>query len=110
MVIRIFFYRVKYIFSVLYEKDLDVLEMNVFDLMNRLFVIYDVCQKWKVDYKFVDILFLVICVVIVGCEGWEEIEDFGNERLDWLKKYGEFKFGIFFYYIIFRVVVVINLK
>ncbi len=89
MAIRTSPYRAKYTFSVLYKKDLDVLEMNAFDLMNRLSVIYDARQQWKVDHKLADILLLVICAVIAGCEGWEEIEDFGNERLDWLKKYGE---------------------
>ncbi len=41
MAIRIFPYRAKYTSSVLYKKDLDVLEMNAFDLMNRLSVIDD---------------------------------------------------------------------
>ncbi len=68
--------------------------MNAFDLMNKLSVIYDARQQWKVDHKLSDILLLTICAVIAGCEGWEEIEDFGNERLDWLRNYGEFEYGI----------------
>lgn len=110
MAIRTSPYRAKYTSSVLYKKDLDVLEMNAFDLMNRLSVIYDARQKWKVNHKLADILLLVICAVIAGCEGWEEIEDFGNERLDWLKKYGEFEFGIPSHHTIARVVSAVNPK
>ncbi|WP_422452305.1 transposase family protein, partial [Endozoicomonas sp. ALC066] len=43
--------------------------MNAFDLMNRLSVIYDARQQWKVDHKLADILLLTICAVIAGCEG-----------------------------------------
>lgn len=32
--------------------------------------------------------------MIAGAEGWEDIEVFGNERLDWLKLYGDFDNGI----------------
>ncbi len=110
MAIRISTYRVKYTSIVLYKKDLDVLEMNAFDLMNRLSVIYDARQQWKVDHKLADILLLTICAVIAGCEGWEEIEDFGNERLQWLKKYGEFEYGIPSHHTISRVVAAINPK
>ena len=65
--------------------------MNAFDLMNRLSVIYDARQQWKVDHKLADILLLVICAVIAGCEGWGGIEDFGNERLGLFKKFAEFE-------------------
>ena len=29
-----------------------------------------------------------------GCEGWQEIEDFGTNKLDWLRKYRLFASGI----------------
>ena len=44
-------------------------------------------------HKLSDILLLTICAVIAGCDGWDEIEDFGRERLDWQRKYGDFSFG-----------------
>jgi hypothetical protein len=37
-----------------------------------------------------DILFLVIATVISGVEDWEAIETFGEEKLDWLRKYFPF--------------------
>ena len=64
--------------------------MNAFNLIEKLSVLNDYRQPWKVVHKLSDILLLVICAVIAGCDGWDEIEDFGRERLNWLRKYGEF--------------------
>ncbi len=41
-----------------------------------------------------DILLLTICAVISGAEDWEDIEDFGETHLDFLKQYGDFENGI----------------
>lgn len=41
-----------------------------------------------------DILFLSISAVLSGAEGWEDIEDFGHAKTDWLKKYLPFDKGI----------------
>lgn len=84
--------------------------MSVFDLISSLSVIHDPRQSWKIEHKLTDILLLTICAVIAGCEGWEEIEDFGNERVDWLKQYGEFESGIPSHHRIARVVAAINPK
>lgn len=62
--------------------------------MNHFGNIIDTRQEWKVLHKLYDIIFLTVSAVIGGCEGWEEIEDFGESRLDWLRQYGEFKNGI----------------
>ena len=48
------------------------------------------CKK----HELIDILLLAISAVLSGAEGWEDIEDFGHLKLDWLKKYGSFKEGI----------------
>ncbi|WP_079253982.1 ISAs1 family transposase [Endozoicomonas arenosclerae] len=68
--------------------------MNAHDLISQLSIISDPRQTWKVGHKLTDILLLTICGVIAGAEGWEEIEDFGHERLEWLKQYGDFEEGI----------------
>jgi len=39
-------------------------------------------------------LFLVVCAVICGSEGWSEIEDFVHSKLDFLRQYGNFTGGI----------------
>lgn len=51
-------------------------------------------QTAKISYPLYDILLLAICSVITGCEGWEDIEDFGKTRLSWLKGLGLFKEGL----------------
>ena len=45
-------------------------------------------------HALIDILFLSVCAVLSGAEGWEDIEDFGIAKLDWLKKYLPFENGI----------------
>jgi len=48
------------------------------------------CKK----HNLMDILLLAISAVISGSEGWEDIENFGKIKLDWLRKYGSFNAGI----------------
>ncbi|MCM1483198.1 MAG: ISAs1 family transposase, partial [Muribaculaceae bacterium] len=33
------------------------------------------------------ILFISLCAVICGAESWNEIEDYGNAKIDWLRKF-----------------------
>lgn len=68
--------------------------MSKITLINQLSIIRDPRQPRKVHHNLVDILFLAITAVISGCEGWEEIQDFGNDKLDWLRKYLPFSGGI----------------
>ena len=48
------------------------------------------CKK----HQLIDILLLSISAVLSGAEGWEDIEDFGHLKLNWLKQYGSFEAGI----------------
>ena len=68
--------------------------MNAFNLIDQLSSIEDYRQEWKIEHNLLDILLLTICAVIAGAEGWEEIDDFGHDRLEWLRKYGHFENGI----------------
>lgn len=63
-------------------------------LIEHFSIIRDYRQSGKVDHKITDIILLVVCAVICGAEGWEDISDFGKDRLDWLKRYGDFDNGI----------------
>lgn len=38
-------------------------------------------QHAKIYYPFYDVLFLTVCAVIGGADGWEDIEDFGEVHL-----------------------------
>lgn len=48
------------------------------------------CKK----HNLLDIILLAISAVLSGAEGWEDIEDFGHLKLDWLRQYRDFKKGI----------------
>ncbi len=48
------------------------------------------CKK----HNLLDILFLAISAVMSGSEGWEDIENFGHIKLDWLRQYRSFEAGI----------------
>jgi len=41
-----------------------------------------------------NIIFITMAAIISGAETWNEIEDFGNERIDWLTKYLDLPNGI----------------
>ncbi|PMJ05897.1 hypothetical protein BCU63_10465, partial [Vibrio splendidus] len=62
--------------------------------MDHISVIRDPRQAWKIEHTLTDIIFLTIAAVIAGAEGWEDIEDFGEDNLEWLRQYGDFKQGI----------------
>ncbi|HCM1918676.1 TPA: ISAs1 family transposase [Salmonella enterica subsp. salamae serovar 28:r:e,n,z15] len=68
--------------------------MDIEKLMAHISIIPDYRQSWKVEHKLSDILLLTICAVISGAEGWEDIKDFGETHLDFLKQYGDFDHGI----------------
>lgn len=48
----------------------------------------------NVKHDFIDVMFLAVSAVLSGAEGWSDIEDFGRDKLDWLKQYRPFTNGI----------------
>lgn len=40
-------------------------------------------------HLLLDIVLLSICAVIAGAEGWEDIEEFGKQKMEWLKRFLE---------------------
>jgi predicted transposase YbfD/YdcC len=41
----------------------------------------------RCDHLLVDIIMIAICAVLAGAEGWEEIEEFGMTKENWLKAF-----------------------
>ena len=80
--------------------------MNGLSLLVHISILHDFRQAWKISYSLSDILFLSIG----GAEGWEEIEDFGEDHLDWLRLYGGFGSGIPSHHTIARVMSTISGK
>lgn len=48
------------------------------------------CRK----HELLDIIFLSVCAVLSGADGWESIEEFGEAKLEWLRKFVPLKHGI----------------
>ncbi len=68
--------------------------MNI-DAFSKYFaIIKDPRQSAKISYPLFDVLFLTVCAIIAGMDGWEDIEDFGEAHLDWLQSKGLFREGI----------------
>ena len=46
------------------------------------------------QHELLDIVFLSVCAVLSGADGWEAIEEFGEAKLAWLRRYVPFTNGI----------------
>ena len=84
--------------------------MNGLSLLDQISIIHDYRQSWKTSYTLADILFLTITAIIGGADGWEEIADFGEDHLDWLRLYGDFDNGCPSHHTIARVIGMISGK
>jgi len=49
--------------------------------------------RW-VFHELTDILALAVLAVIAGAEGWEDIEEFGKQKREWLKKFLRLSNGV----------------
>ena len=45
-------------------------------------------------HMLIDILVLTVCATLSGTEGWEEIEEFGHSKLNWLRRFVPLKNGL----------------
>lgn len=46
------------------------------------------------EHDLLDIVFLSVCAVLSGAEGWTDIKKFGDKKLEWLRKFRRFDNGI----------------
>ncbi|SES95071.1 transposase family protein [Thorsellia anophelis] len=56
-----------------------------------------------------DVLFLTFSAVLSGTLGWNDIKQFGDEKLEWLSQFRDFKIGILVDNTIARVISCIKL-
>ena len=54
----------------------------------------DTRQSAKVTYPLEDILFITLCGVIAGAEGWSEIRDYADGHLAWFQQHGFLRDGV----------------
>lgn len=45
-------------------------------------------------YPLIEIILLIIAGTVSGCDGWKSVKDFGEAKLDWLRKFLPYKDGI----------------
>ncbi len=48
----------------------------------------------RCDHKLIDILFIAVCAVICGADGFTDMEEFGNSKEVWLRQFLELPSGI----------------
>ena len=51
-------------------------------------------SKGNIKYSLEELIFLTLSAVISGFQTYEMIEGFGEERIDWLRKFYPYKFGV----------------
>ena len=63
-------------------------------LLDHLATIKDTRQSWKVAYRLQEVLFLVVCGTIASCDDYDDIVDWGEAHLSFLRGFAEFYHGI----------------
>jgi predicted transposase YbfD/YdcC len=63
-------------------------------LLDHFSKIKDTRQAWKVAYPLCEVLFLVVCGTIANSDDYDDIVDWGNANLTFLRGFCEFHHGI----------------
>ncbi|CAH8221214.1 transposase [Vibrio aestuarianus] len=68
--------------------------MPILNLIEHLSVVEDTRSDINQKHDLFWVFFLFISAIASGCEGWQDIEFYGEEKLTWLRKYRPFEHGI----------------
>ena len=63
-------------------------------LLDHLATVKDTRQSWKVAYPLREVLFLVVCGTIASGDDYDDIVDWGEAHLSFLRRFSEFYHGI----------------
>lgn len=63
-------------------------------LLDHLSRVEDTRQSWKVAYPLREVLFLVVCGTIASGDDYDDIVDWGEAHLSFLRRFSEFYHGI----------------
>ena len=63
-------------------------------LLDHLAAVGDGRQSWRVMYPLREVLFLVVCGTIANNDDYEDIVEWGEAHLDFLRRFSEFHWGI----------------
>lgn len=79
-------------------------------LIGKIKELDDYRDAARLTYTLVEVLFLTFCGSICNCQSYEEIADFGQLKIDWLRKFLPYKEGIPSHDTIGRVLSILNTK
>ena len=87
------------------KKKIKIDEDSIVDFLSRL-------EDPRIDrtkrHDLIDILVIAICAVICGAKTWIDIEDFGESKLDWFKRFLNLQYGIHSHDTFRRVFMILN--
>jgi predicted transposase YbfD/YdcC len=63
-------------------------------LLDHFSELHDTRQSWRVAYPLREVLFLVVCATIANCDDYEDIVDWGEAHLDFLRRFSNFHHGV----------------
>src|SRR5215467_10487007 len=63
-------------------------------LLEHFSQIDDDREPWRVVYPLAEILLLLTCATIASCDDFEDIVAWGEQHLDFLRRFSDFHFGI----------------
>ncbi len=63
-------------------------------ITQHFITITDPRKEHNKAHKLIDIIMVAICAAIAGCDSWVEIEEFGRDRIVWLRQFLELPNGI----------------
>lgn len=64
------------------------------NIIEHLSIVEDTRSDINQKHDLIDVMFLVISAIASGSEGWQDIEIYGDAKLDWLRQYRTFMHGI----------------
>lgn len=63
-------------------------------LLDHFSAIKDTRQPWKVMYPLREVILLAVCGTIADCDDYDDIAEWGEAHLDFLRSMSEFHYGI----------------
>jgi len=76
------------------SKQLGLKKNTIAAFLDQIKICKDFRDPLKVEYSLEEIIFLVFCASLCDCQTYNEISDFGELRIDWLRKHLPYKNGI----------------
>jgi len=64
------------------------------DMLSHFSALDDPRVERTKKYPLIELIFLIICATISGCDGWKSIRDFGLLKLSWLRQFLPYENGI----------------